>query len=249
MSGLILSRITLAGAAPLVPQLLARVDGPRTSALHRFVWSCFPAERGAARDFLWREDEDSRRGRVVYTLARRAPVFAGVDIDDKPFAPALRPDQRLAFRLRANATVTRKLEGRRPNRPEKRRITRDDIVMARMRREGLGPVEYGPARTEAARLAAIDWLAAAGKAAGFEIAEGVLDAFDEEIAAPAVTVEGYRRMRITRGPETKAIELGVLDLSGELVISEPERYLAAIEAGFGRARGFGCGLMMIRRAR
>ena len=42
---------------------------------------------------------------------------------------------------------------------------------------------------------------------------------------------------------------GVLDISGVLIVEDPVRFLAAQAAGFGRARAFGCGLMLIRRVR
>jgi CRISPR system Cascade subunit CasE len=41
----------------------------------------------------------------------------------------------------------------------------------------------------------------------------------------------------------------VLDFEGVLEVTDPVRFLAALANGFGRARAFGCGLMLIRRAR
>jgi CRISPR system Cascade subunit CasE len=42
---------------------------------------------------------------------------------------------------------------------------------------------------------------------------------------------------------------GVLDISGVLEVRDPARFLARLIQGFGRARAFGCGLMLIRRVR
>jgi CRISPR system Cascade subunit CasE len=53
---------------------------------------------------------------------------------------------------------------------------------------------------------------------------------------------------LTAGRETgEPTIFGVMDISGVLTIEDPVRFLAAQTAGFGRARAFGCGLMLIRR--
>jgi CRISPR system Cascade subunit CasE len=44
-----------------------------------------------------------------------------------------------------------------------------------------------------------------------------------------------------------AIRIGVLDLEGVLVVSDPARFCHCLAQGFGRAKAFGCGLMLIRR--
>lgn len=38
----------------------------------------------------------------------------------------------------------------------------------------------------------------------------------------------------------KSARLGVFDLAGRLRVTEPERFLERLAAGFGRARAFGC---------
>ena len=40
---------------------------------------------------------------------------------------------------------------------------------------------------------------------------------------------------------------GVMDFSGMLEVKDPARFLTQLAQGFGRARAFGCGLMLIRR--
>jgi CRISPR system Cascade subunit CasE len=43
------------------------------------------------------------------------------------------------------------------------------------------------------------------------------------------------------------MRVGVLDFEGMLVVEAPELFLASVAQGFGRAKAFGCGLMLIRR--
>jgi len=79
-----------------------------------------------------------------------------------------------------------------------------------------------------------DWLVAQGAKAGFSL--------------DRVEVIAYLTEKIPR-THHKPIELGVLDLEGDLTITNPEVFLEALAAGFGKAKGFGCGLMLIRRRR
>ena len=158
-------------------------------------------------------------------------------LDTTDFTPVLAVGDRLSFVLRANATKDRRVpeeaDGRRPNR-------RVDLVMEALHGTAgqtvLGPdrVSDRPAqRMQIADRVAADWLAAQGNRRGF--------------ALERVRVEDYSVRRVSRKREEPAT-LGVLDLAGSLTVTEPAVFLAALGAGFGRARAFGCGLMLIRRA-
>ena len=63
-----------------------------------------------------------------------------------------------------------------------------------------------------------------------------------------VGVDGYDSVRIPRAAGKPAV-FGVVDFSGVLQVRDPACFLARLTQGFGRARAFGCGLMLIRRAR
>jgi CRISPR system Cascade subunit CasE len=62
-----------------------------------------------------------------------------------------------------------------------------------------------------------------------------------------VAVDGYRQHRIARGAGEGSIRFTSLDFQGVLSVGDPDRFLAALGQGFGAARAFGCGLMLIRR--
>ena len=42
-------------------------------------------------------------------------------------------------------------------------------------------------------------------------------------------------------------QFGILDFLGTIEVTEPDQFLEALHRGFGRAKAFGCGLMLIRR--
>jgi CRISPR system Cascade subunit CasE len=224
---LFLSRVALRrdGSAAALARLLVPDGGaaPRSAAGHHLLWSLFADTRDRKRDFLWREEGPGR----FLTLSARAPVDGHglFQLDSKPFEPALRAGDRLRFALRANPVVA--LSGARGQRGR-----RADVVMQRLHE--VPPGERAAAREVVIPEAGRAWLAKQGERHGF---------------APErdVGVDGYETIRLPR-PGGKPVQYGVLDFDGVLVVRDPAAFLAQLAEGFGRARAFGCGLMLIRRA-
>jgi CRISPR system Cascade subunit CasE len=227
MTGLFLSRAHLRRDAPVaaLANLLVPEDAAdRVAASHRLVWALFADAADRQRDFLWREEKPGH----FLALSVRPPddphhLF---DLDFKPFAPVLSSGDRLGFTLRANPVVAR---------PEAigQRGKRHDVVMDLLRDVPHG--ERAKARPEAMLTAGRAWLARQGEAHGF---------------APLgdAAVDGYASVRIPRTTGKPAV-FGVLDISGVLEVRDPLAFLTRLSQGFGRARAFGCGLMLIRRVR
>ena len=69
-----------------------------------------------------------------------------------------------------------------------------------------------------------------------------------EMEANAVRVDGYQVLRPPRGKSAREMHIGVLDFEGTLTLLQPAAFLERLSGGFGRAKAFGCGLMLIRRA-
>lgn len=238
------SRATLRRDVPasaLRELLVPRGESARAGAAHRLVWTLFADAPERERDFLWREADAG----VYYFLSRRPPddrhsLFELAE--PKRFAPAFDVGDRLRFDLRANATVARKAD------PSQRRGKPCDVVM-----DALYSMPKG-ARAEARRdvvaAAGARWLEAQGARCGFAVATHDPDAEQEDematsAAAPAIRVSAYRTLRVDHaGP---AARLGVLDLEGEIVVRDPALFIGSLARGFGRAKAFGCGLMLVRR--
>lgn len=226
MSGAWLSRIRLrqdAGLEALGPVLVPGAADAQADVAHRLIWTVFADDPGRVRDFLWRQEAP---GRFIALSARKpqedSPLLA---VESKAFAPSLRAGDRLAFVLRANPTVQ-------PHGPGDRR--RSDVVMHALRDTPKGPGR-ADARPKLIREAGVAWLARQGVRHGFVP--------DSERAA----VDGYEVRQVPRvgkGP----IRFATLDFEGLLTVTEPDGFVTGLLRGFGRARAFGCGLMLIRRA-
>lgn len=224
MTGHVLIRARLRRDMPLraiAPLLVPDDPQARASASHRLVWSLLGDGPDRRRDFLWREEADGR----FLILSAREPIIPHplFEVESKPFAPVLSAGDRLRFVLHANATLARSAPGRRGH--------RTGVATAAVKAL---PVEDRAALRHAAIAeAGRAWLTRAGARCGFTPEPGC-----------AVDGDDHRRISRTGAP---AIETDLLDFDGALRVDDPAVFLAALCAGFGRARAFGCGLMLIRR--
>lgn len=226
---LYLSRLRLS-RAPSVAALKALIDpdaldaDARQDAHHRLIWSAFAGDPAVTRDFLWREEGE---GVFLVQSPRRpsdSPFFEPPEV--RELVPDLRPGDRLSFLLRANAT--RDLRG------ENRQRQRVDVVMDLLHK--LPKAERAERRAELAEEAARRWLSAQGARAGFRLERLTLRDYS------TVTLPGHR------GRRQGVPRFGILDMTGEITVTEVVPFLVKLTQGFGRAKGFGCGLMLIRRA-
>lgn len=205
-------------------------DNARADAHHRLIWTLFGDAKDRPRDFLWRADGKGR----FYTLSARPPLTNDLFCppETKAFEPKLKPGDRLQFSLRANATRDRAAVSRMDTTARRGQSRRVDVVMDLLRAVP-GP-ERARERMRLAQPAAEGWMARQGAAKGF--------------APRAVAVEEYRVLELGRGAR-RGLTHGVLDLAGEIEVTDPAAFLPALASGFGRAKAWGCGLMLIRRVR
>ncbi len=229
---LYLSRLTLNREAPtaaLLPLLNPREPGASADAHHRLIWSVFADSAARRRDFLWRNDG---RGRF-YTLSSRPPQSSSLfnPPETKVFNPVLRAGDRLQFALRANATKDRAAVSRMDKAARRGKSRRVDVVMDLLR-TAPGGGKRADIRDRTAQAAAEAWMTRQGTARGFETRKTL--------------VEGYSTIELGRSRRQGAT-FGILDLAGILAVTEPDAFLAALAVGFGRAKAWGCGLMLIRR--
>jgi CRISPR system Cascade subunit CasE len=223
------ARLRRTGSAAALAPLLA--EPGRLDRGHALVWSLFADAPDRRRDFLWRE---TGRG-LFYLLSSRVPVDAHqlFDMDPpKTFSPRFTAGCRLQFSLHANPVVRRATTEARPA-GNGHRVRKDDVVM-----NAIKPLPKG--ERAAARFDAIDeagraWLRGQGEKAGFFFEPG------------EVLAEGYAEAEMRRRG-SRPIRFHTIEFDGRLTVTDPAAFTGALAKGFGSARAFGCGLMLIRRA-
>jgi CRISPR system Cascade subunit CasE len=185
---------------------------------HRLVWSLFADDPDATRDFLYREADAGR----FLILSNRPPTDpVGLwQMQSKPYAPALTSGLRLAFALRANPAQSVKVTGR------QRGVRVDAVMHAKRHADGA----FGSDDIEAAALA---WLFAREERLGV--------AFDRMRCSAG----GYHQVTIAR-PGARPIRHSVIDFEGVLEIVDPPLASIALANGVGKARAYGCGLLLLR---
>jgi CRISPR system Cascade subunit CasE len=248
MTELHLSRVRLrddVAVAALAGSLLAEENGEAVVKAHRLLWSLFPSllaekvpelpqhkqRQRPCENFLWREEGGTHwRRRTFITLSARPPEdrVRLFDVETKPFAPVLAAGQRLRFRLRASPSVNERC----PGAPRGKR--KDPVSIAL---NGL-PEKGKHQRDQVIQEVGHDWLTRQGVRAGFHLPDTRLLRVDGE---------DHRRLPRAGGPE-RTIRFSVLDFEGLLEVDDAAAFLQALSHGIGRARAFGCGLMLIRPA-
>lgn len=203
--------------------LLPDDSSGRVNAEHRLVWSLFAGAPDRRRDFLWRSE---RSGQFLILAPTEPAVSEVLEIEIKKFDPALAAGDRLQFRLRANATRSHR------DKADQRGVRgkRADIVMSAL--HPLPRAARPVARSAVIESAGGAWLDRQAERSGFRL-----------LGKPFV--DSYQMLRIPRGDRTIAI--GMLDFEGLLEVTEPNLFLQSLYHGFGRAKAFGGGLMLIRR--
>lgn len=234
-----LSRVRLrrdVPAAALREVLLPQGDGARVASTHRLIWTLFADTPDRERDFLWREG----RSGEFYILSAREPLDRhGLFECDAPkrFAPSFVSGQRLSFVLRVNATVARSSGPGQRGKP-------CDIVMDAIK--DVAPGSRAVFRREQLVPIATRWLTGQGAKKGFLIPDDI-NRGDDGMHVGPVTVDSYRVANVERGKRGSPLSIGVLDIEGVLEVRDPDGLLGAIVQGFGRAKAFGCGLMLVKR--
>lgn len=204
---------------------------------HQWLWRFLPAPSGTPRRFLFRRrDVDGLpRFYVVSPEEPRAPS-PHWQVASKRYAPVVNAGDVFDFDLRANPVVTcRNANGK---------AARHDVVMQAkkllLRERGLarwtdwtGPDR--PAHAELVQQNASAWLVARCDRLGIELIGS-----DEALRA-----DGYEQHRGKGG----ALRLSSVDFSGRLKVVRPEVLREALYSGVGHGKAFGCGLLMLRRAR
>lgn len=209
--------------------------------LHQLLWQLFPS--ADKRDFLFRRD-DTGGFPLFYVLSEVEPeTLAGVlSVETKAFQPKLKAGDVLSFSLRANPveqikqdrskaeqqqhTEQRKAKGL-PEKETKKRIHHDVVMQLKKSLSDEERQDYSQAELE--QHAGEKWLNERAEKNGFKVL--------------SVTAQGYQQHHFKK----RQIKISTLDFTGDLQITDPEKFRQTLFTGLGRAKAFGCGLLMVKR--
>ncbi len=242
-----------AGVQPMNRELHVLSRSGEAYRDHQLLWRLFrdrvtadgvaPEEEAAdpsvARDFIFRRRTEISSTLSYYVVSRREPkpALGLLKVTAKPYHPHLQIGDRVAFDLRANPVVSRTckldIDGSGKHAGSTRSRHHDVLMDAK-----LAARSAGRRAPDALELDAHDpiltWLATRAQA------WGLTPHLDTVIqGAPA-------RNRLH--PRGREIVFTSIDLSGFAVVTDPRLLHTALLEGVGKKRGFGCGLLLVRRA-
>lgn len=249
------TRATLRRDAPDLAPLIGRLfpadgeDGEKLNAAHQLLWTLMPQnlqqigkpgrqEGGDKAAFLWREAERPNSWYLLGPKPREDSAF--FHVEPKPYALSLQAGDRLSFDLVVNATVNRLIN---PNKGRAGR-KRCDVVMDALKAEermGGTPGDRAARRQTTAAKALATWLAGQGERNGFRA-----ENFDL-VSYRTVEIDRPRSGRGRPASGTRTPLMGIGHCRGLLTVTDPTAFVAKVTTGFGRAKAFGCGLMLLRR--
>lgn len=215
----------------LSPRDIAGINGGDGYNLHRLLWNLFSDGPDRRRDFLYRF-ETSKGSPTFYTVSEREPVDTrGMwEVHTKLYDPKLKKGDSLSFMVRVNPI--------RSKRDESGRQHRHDVVMEAKNKIGFQNllIDQRPAVATLIQDAGIEWLRMREAEYGFSFEDA------------NVRADGYFQHKLFKEKGTKPITFSTLDFNGILSVNEPSIFVdKCLLKGIGPAKGFGCGLMLVKR--
>ncbi|HIJ95861.1 MAG TPA: type I-E CRISPR-associated protein Cas6/Cse3/CasE [Desulfuromonadales bacterium] len=243
----------------LSPRDIAVLGRSDSYGQHKMVWDLFSDDPDRKRDFLYRFESVNGLP-TYYTVSGREPVdVKGFwDISSKPYEPKLAQGDRLAFKLRANPIQSSKqerstdeLEAWQKSRTERglvpsksmergwtQKVIRHDVVMEAKTKIDFKnqPPEKRPHIATLIQDAGVEWIKEKGKEYGFSV------------VGSGTRADGYLQHRFFKKKSSKPVTHSTLEFDGLLTVTDPEIFIEkCLFNGIGPAKGFGCGLMLVRR--
>ncbi|OTA16875.1 type I-E CRISPR-associated protein Cas6/Cse3/CasE [Xenorhabdus vietnamensis] len=220
-----LSKVTLRPSVYHI-QALSRQTKNDVYSSHQLLWQLFTEQQ--ERNFLFREEINLNGRPEFFVLSTTTPMVNSprFQIQTKPFAPQLHNGQKLAFKLRMNPTVC--LTDK-----DSRKQQRHDVLMHAKRQaqdSDISADEIESLMIQAAQT----WIQDEKRLANW----GIRFDFTPDI-------ERYTQHRSFKTSGQK-VAFSSVDYQGVLTLSDSELFLEQYCKGFGRAKSFGCGLMLIR---
>ncbi|HOO73418.1 MAG TPA: type I-E CRISPR-associated protein Cas6/Cse3/CasE [Spirochaetota bacterium] len=213
------------------PEIFSYLNSDKAEDLyseHQLLWSMFPGEPDSDRDFLFRK-ETTANGPFYYVVSRRTPAPKSplFNIETKEFSPVIRAGDKFSFSLRANPVIAKKKEGEKNSK-------RHDVWMNALI-EGKKRGYHSAELNAYASLQAKKWLISRSQDCGFTTDEN------------SIAVESYTHHRFYGNKSRRVINFSSLDYRGVLEVTDEKAMLDTLYHGIGKARAFGCGLLLIKK--
>jgi CRISPR system Cascade subunit CasE len=210
-------------------------------AEHDWLWRSLCGAPNTTPDCLFRRWDLAGTPRLfALTSQKPLPQNSVWEVTTRDYAPRLAAGTRVRFHVRANPTVMETRDGR---------SQRQDVVTRAMLRL-LGDRGYGsweewvapdrPSYQSLIRETCCEWLHGRAARHGFSL-------HGETLCAESYCQheQDDSRTQLVRQRADSGVPFSTVDLSGELTVVDPVTFGFALQRGIGRAKPFGCGLLLL----
>jgi CRISPR system Cascade subunit CasE len=195
---------------------------------HQLVWQLFADHAARQRDFIYRYEAGNSLP-IFYTVSERYPAGDAKiwNIHTKEYKPKLRSGQLLGFTVCANPI--------RAKREDDGKQKRHDVIMEEKLK--LKKEDKDCDMPDIIQKKGQQWLEERAAAHGFSVTSN------------NVRVDGYRQHKFFKKKGNNSISLSTVDFNGILTVTDPDVFInKCLFRGIGPAKGFGCGLMLVKKA-
>jgi len=187
---------------------------------HQFVWGLFGRDDDI-RDFIYTVHEDK-----IYVVSTRVQNYknSAIQVRTKPYEPSFKEGNPLRFDVRFDGET---------------RIGNDRKSIVNSYKERLGE-DHDLNRNELMHEAVGDWFRRNSRNYGFKVRD--------------YHIRGYHHYDFVKtkksiNPRNKneKVKFDSLDIRGVLEVTGPAVFVNTLHRGIGKARGYGCGLILVAR--
>lgn len=196
---------------------------------HKLIWRLFQDGSNKKRDFIFYSVDSTFSSEKAYYLISERKPFSKDDwlcANIKEYNPIFKKGQKLGFKTRLNPIIAKKVG-------DNQKSKKHDVCMD-AKFEGKKAGLEGLKLEQFIERQTIEWLKTRAEKNGFQLQDSNL------------SVARYVQIIIPRQKKSH-MKFSSIDYEGILEITEPEKFKNIVFNGLGRAKGFGCGLFLLKR--
>ncbi len=220
------SKITLLPDMQVIKKLNNFIFSHNDYLVHQLLWQLFRQDSidTAMRSFIYR-DETNHKWPSFYVISQTMPDNNDNfwKIETKLYAPHIETGQRFQFILRVNPRIAKKTE-----KEGKIKSIHYDIIQDTAQNAADKKIT-----SELIQTAGKNWLEKRSQQYGFQLLD--------------ICVDNFQKRILFKGKQENPIRFSTIDYNGYLQVIDVEEFEKNLFQGIGPAKGFGCGLLLIKR--
>ncbi|MBD1581975.1 type I-E CRISPR-associated protein Cas6/Cse3/CasE [Pseudoalteromonas sp. S16_S37] len=231
-------------------------------ASHQLLWKLFSGEQKRA--FLYCTNNDALDQFLVLSATEPQNYEGVFAVQTKRFNPILHAGQKLGYQITINPTVCKS-----NRRHDVVMNTQQSLLLSELTKLGVNPKGDKKSRLKSQLLDFADDVMVANWKAELQLSEQIarsellemwlrfktdlvlrqwwadrLSKLGAKTELAECDIYAYQQHQVAKGKNQ--IRFSTVDITGQLEVTDPEKFTEALFNGIGRSKAFGCGLLLIK---